>query len=113
MPVTIDQFWDIVDRVHLASGGDMDTKCQLLQAELENLSLEEVLSVNHYFDDCEDKAYDWDLWAAAYIIGGGCSNDSFSDFCATLISMGRETFEKIVALPDSLADMEYDKYESF
>jgi hypothetical protein len=111
--MTIDEFWDIVDRVHRASGGDMDRKCQLLQEDLEKLSIDEIYSFDSHFDDCDDKAYAWDLWAAAYIIGGGCSDDSFSDFRATLISMGRETFEKVVTLPDSLADMEYEKYDSF
>ncbi len=113
MPVTIDEFWDIVDRVHLASGGDMEMKCQLLRAELEKLSAETLYSFDNHFDDCDDTAYSWDLWAAAYIIGGGCSDDSFSDFRGTLISMGREIFERIVSLPDALADMETGKYESF
>jgi len=42
--MTLDQFWNIVDRVHRASGGDMDKQCQLLDAELRRLSLDEVLS---------------------------------------------------------------------
>jgi hypothetical protein len=32
----IDHFWNIVDRVHAASGGDMDAKCRLLADELAN-----------------------------------------------------------------------------
>lgn len=34
--------------------------------------------------------YRRDLWAAAYIIGGGCSDDSFIDFRAGLIAQGHE-----------------------
>ncbi|MBZ0289117.1 MAG: DUF4240 domain-containing protein [Anaerolineae bacterium] len=104
--MTLDEFWNLVDRVHIASNGDMSKKCDLLTEELEKLSPEEVLSFAHHFDDCEDITYTWDLWAAAYIIGGGCSDDCFSDFRSSLISMGRAYFERIIASPDDLAEMD-------
>lgn len=74
-------------------------------SQLKELPPEEVRSFSDHFDDCEDIAYKWDLWAAAYIIGGGCSDDSFSDFRSSLISMGREFFERMVASPDDLAEV--------
>lgn len=86
----------------------MDKKCELLDAELRRLPLDEVCSFHRYFYECQDRAYNWELWAAAYIIGGGCSDDAFSDFRSTLISMGRQTFERALANPESLADMDYD-----
>ena len=110
--MTHDQFWNLIEKVHLASGGDMEAKCELLDAELRQLPLNEVQSFQAHFNDCEDRAYSWDLWAAAYIIGGGCGDDGFSDFRATLISMGRETFERALADPQSLADMDYDAEEA-
>jgi hypothetical protein len=95
----------------------MDKKCVLLKAELRRLPLEEVSSFHEHFDRCEDQAYTWELWAAAYIIGGGCSDDAFSDFRATLISMGRQIFESALADPQSLADIDYDaetaQYEGY
>jgi len=106
--MTLDQFWTIIEKVHRDSSGDMDKKCEMLEAELRCLPLDEVRSFNRHFDECEDRAYTWELWAAAYIIGGGCSDDAFSDFRATLISMGRQTFEQALADPQSLADMGYD-----
>jgi hypothetical protein len=106
--VTIDQFWSIIERVHAASGGDMDRKCELVGAELRQLPLEEVRAFHAHFYECQDRAYSWELWAAAYIIGHGCSDDKFSDFRSTLISMGRETFERALADPQSLADINYD-----
>ncbi|MFJ4870883.1 DUF4240 domain-containing protein [Streptomyces sp. NPDC088757] len=36
--------------------------------------------------------------------GGGCSDDSFVDFRAGVISLGREWCERVVAEPDSLAE---------
>ena len=47
--------------------------------------------------------YRRDLWAAAYLIGGGCSDDSFIDFRAGLIAQGHDWYHKAAA-PDSLAD---------
>jgi hypothetical protein len=95
----------------------MDRKCELLEAELRRLRLDEVQTFHRYFDECVDRAYTWELWAAAYIIGGGCSDDKFSDFRATLISMGRRTFERALADPESLADIDYDaetaRYEGY
>lgn len=86
----------------------MDKKCELLEVELRRLPLDELRSFHRHFDECEDRAYTWELWAAAYIIGGGCSDDAFSDFRSTLISMGRQTYELALADPQSLADMDYD-----
>jgi hypothetical protein len=106
--MTLDQFWSIVEKVHHTSQGDMDKKCELLEAELRRLPLEEVRSFHTHFYECEDRAYSWELWAAAFIIGGGCSDDAFSDFRSTLISMGRQTYERALADPQSLADLNYD-----
>ncbi len=115
--MTLDQFWNIVEKVHRAADGDMDRKCELLHAELRQLPLDEVRSFHAHFNECEDRAYSWELWAAAYIIGGGCSDDAFSDFRSTLISMGRQTYERALADPQSLADMDYDaetaQYEGY
>jgi hypothetical protein len=106
--MTLDQFWCVVEKVHHASKGDMDRKCELLDAELRGLPLDEIRSFHAHFYECLDRAYSWELWAAAFIIGGGCSDDKFSDFRSTLISMGRQTFERTLADPQSLADIDYD-----
>jgi hypothetical protein len=111
--MTIEQVWKIVDGVHAASKGDMDTKCQLLGKELRKLTAEEVWSFAERFGDCDARAYTWELWAAAYIIGGGCSDDSFSDFRATLISMGQSTFERVVEFPEALIDLDLDEDNAF
>lgn len=111
--MTIEQFWNIVDGVHRASPGDMMQKSLLLGDELRKLPAPEVKSFADHFDDCNDRAYTWELWAAAYIIGGGCSDDAFSDFRSTLISMGRETFERVLAAPETLAEMEVDGESAF
>jgi hypothetical protein len=46
-----------------------------------------------------------DLWAAAYLINGGCSDEGFDSFRGWLVAHGRETVAQSVKAPDSLADM--------
>ena len=45
------------------------------------------------------------LWAAAYVINGGCSDDGFDYFRGWLIVQGRHVFEQAVVNPDALADL--------
>ncbi|MET8765649.1 DUF4240 domain-containing protein [Streptomyces sp. NPDC004658] len=38
---------------------------------------EQILAFEHRFSRLRDAVYRWDVWAAAYLIGGGCSDDRF------------------------------------
>jgi hypothetical protein len=49
------------------------------------------------------------LWGAAYLIHGGCGDDTFNDFRSSLISRGRRCFERVIADPDSLADEQFNE----
>src|SRR5262245_37489724 len=49
------------------------------------------------------EAYDWNLWGAAYLINGGCSDDGFHYFCCWLIMKGRDVFQAAITNPDTLA----------
>jgi len=49
------------------------------------------------------QAASWELWMAAYLLNGGCSNDGFLYFRGWLIAQGREVFEQALKNPDSLA----------
>lgn len=61
------------------------------------------------------KANTWKLWGAAYILNGGCSEDSFLYFRLWLIAQGRDVFTKAVADPESLAaaDLRFGKPGDF
>ncbi|EKE69452.1 hypothetical protein B3C1_15112 [Gallaecimonas xiamenensis 3-C-1] len=62
------------------------------------------------------QSYRWDLWGAAYLINGGCSDDGFDYFRDFLISEGKEVFESALAHPDSLsslAELEDAELEDF
>ena len=106
-------FWKIVQRAHDLSGGDMDQKRDALRQLISALSKDEALEFAQHFDAMMDKAYDWPLWGAAYVINGGCGDDTFSDFRAALISRGRQAFERALADPDSLADEDFEESDWF
>jgi hypothetical protein len=111
--MTVDQFWNLIDRVHSASEGDMHEKCALLKNELQDQPVPEIVSFQAHFDEAMDTAYTWPVWGAAYIMNGGCGDDAFIDFRSTVISMGREIFESAVENPDSLADLNLELGEEF
>ena len=100
------QFWNIVESSKAASGASHDSHVELLAEHLSALSPDEVVAFQRIFDELTDRAYSWDLWGAAYIIGGGCSDDGFIDFRSWLISMGRETYTRALNDPESLADVD-------
>lgn len=102
-----DEFWQIVDSVHYESDGDMDRKCELLSRHLGGLNEQDLMDFINHFDSADAGAYTWPLWGAAYVMHGGCSDDSFSDFRATLISHGRKIYEAALADPESLADLHF------
>ena len=76
---------------------------RLFHERLENLTADEVLRIHQQFSLNLARSYTWELWGAAYVINGGCSDDCFEYFRAALIMRGRSTFETALVNPDSLA----------
>ena len=98
-----DRFWSVIEAAR-AGGPDGKPFDEALVDLLAALSKEDILEFQTRFDEIHDAVYRWDVWAAAYLIGGGCSDDSFIDFRAGLIALGREWYEGAAADPDSLAE---------
>ena len=101
--MTREQFWAIIES---ARETDPDEPEEGLRQVLGRLPLADVASFQKHFDDAFEAAYRWDLWGAAYLIGGGCSDDGFADFRYGLISHGRRVYEAAMNNPDSLADLD-------
>jgi hypothetical protein len=85
--MTHDQFWKIIADTcgsdpHISD--EWDTK---LTEALATLSADEIIEWNHIFDELAQRAYRTDLWAAAYLINGGASDDGFYYFRCWLIGM--------------------------
>jgi hypothetical protein len=106
----LDEFWAIIQDSRLnfdpaLRDGNKEHQIQRLQQALGELPVEEIVEFQRHFDERMNEAYRWDLWAAAYIVEGGCSDDGFSDFRSWLISMGREVFNAALRDPESLVDV--------
>ena len=109
-----EQFWAIIEAGGRRALADPERQLAAVRKRLSKLPPEEVREFHRLFNRKLADAYTWDLWGAAYLINGGCSDDGFYYFRAWLISRGRAVYEAAVANPDSLAgltDPERDDYE--
>jgi hypothetical protein len=112
-PMPEEQFWGLIEKSRDAArrakpkNGDdfLARQMEALSHLLRQLSPDQIIAYDLRFGELTGRAYRWELWGAAYWLHGGCGNDGFSDFRSTLISLGRELFERALADPDSIADM--------
>jgi len=102
----VDDFWALIERVRKVSKGSSSAACAAFRKELEALDDASLIEAEGHFSDAMRRAHNWGFWGAAYVIHGGCSDDSFWDARAGLVSMGREVFERTLRDPDSLAEIE-------
>jgi len=96
-------FWRIIETSLKKAKGDADDQIDILHGELQSLPVKEIVSFDHHFQSLWFDAYRHELWAAAYLIGGGCSDDGFMDFRGWLICRGQRVYEEALKHPDSLA----------
>ena len=98
----IGTFWDIIETARASAGQDRPFH-ESLTDHLATVTEQDILEYRERFEKMHDALYRYDLWAAAYLIRGGCSDDSFIDFRAGLIAQGRDWYERATTSPDSLA----------
>jgi hypothetical protein len=103
----IARFWQLVESSRRGlnpnnAEGNMERQRGALRALLLKLPPEEVLAFRNHLFELMNVAFRWELWGAAYLIAGGCSDDGFADFRGWLISMGRRVFEDALVDAESL-----------
>ncbi len=98
-------FWKLIDASREHAGGDLDEQVAELRARLEQLEPDEIVDFGKLFADYWGRAYTWDLWGAAYILGGGCSDDGFLDFRGWLVSRGERVYEEALRDPETLVQV--------
>ncbi|MGC4768049.1 DUF4240 domain-containing protein [Micromonospora sp. DT44] len=112
--MNVEEFWGVVERARAAAGvaadqpqrdGQPSAVADALVVELTRLPLSHIVAFDQMFGEVADRADNWDVCAACWIIEYGfLSDDGFSDFQAGLIGLGRDAFESAARDPDSLAD---------
>ena len=111
-----EEFWSIIDVAHRDAGFDAEARVGALRRALTPLDIRALQGFQNRYDEMIRRSYRWDLWGAAFLMNGGCSDDGFRYFCDRLISEGRINFERALSEPDSLADLprqDYFELESF
>lgn len=96
-----DQFWELLASAH-RKGEDWEEQLEWLIAKLSKKSITDIIRFDYHFNQNYYRSYTSDLWAAAYIVMGGCSDDSFDYFRAWLMFLGKEPYEKALRNPESI-----------
>ena len=95
--MTDQQFWDVIDAADL----DIDELVDILT----DLPPEMIVAFENHVRRRFIASFREDIWGAAYLIKGGCTDEGFDNFRCWLIGSGREVYEKALGNPDSLADL--------
>ena len=105
----IQRFWQLVEEAREVSCGRVgvggDAVAHTAAALLARREVGEIVAAQQALWTLMAISYRSPLWAAAYLINGGCSDDGFDYFRGWLILQGQETFERVVADPDALAEL--------
>jgi len=103
----LDWFWSqiaaTVEQQDVAKP-DQERQLAIFRSVLQRLTDRDLVDFIHVFHAVMTRLYSWRLWAAAYVINGGCGDDAFIDFRSWLISCGRAVAEAALAEPETLAD---------
>jgi Protein of unknown function (DUF4240) len=98
--MTARKFWNLMKAARDADNGD---QFGALKAALLRLKPEEILAFKQRYEELIAAAYKNELWGAAYLINGGCSDDGFHYFLVWLVSQGEKVYNAALAKPDGLA----------
>ncbi|GGQ80236.1 DUF4240 domain-containing protein [Couchioplanes azureus] len=100
-----DDFWAVIDRATADRPGSPGEVAKRAAADLAGRDPAEIVAWARHLDKVMAASGKEDLWAAAYLVNGGCSDDGFDHFRGWLIANGREVLARAVRDPDSLADL--------
>lgn len=94
-------FWILIEET---ISDDKDLQAERLRSRLETIPKADLIDFNLHYRNALADANSWDLWAAAYIINGGCSDDGFDYFRDWLISRGQRAYDAAMSDPEALIE---------
>ncbi|GAA2653299.1 DUF4240 domain-containing protein [Paractinoplanes durhamensis] len=100
-----DDFWAVIGRATADRPATPAEVAKRAAADLATCEPEEIVAWARHLDKVMVASGTEDLWAAAYLIHGGCTEEGFDNFRGWLIAHGRETVARSVKSPDDLAEM--------
>ncbi|WP_369902133.1 DUF4240 domain-containing protein [Bacillus manliponensis] len=99
--MTEELFWELIDMSKKKSEYP-EEQVEWLSTYLSRKPVREIIEFDFILQTYHHNSYSSHLWAAAYIIMGGCSDDSFDYFRAWLIVQGKDVFEAAIEDPETL-----------
>ncbi len=93
------EFWRLIEKSKA-----YDEQTEWLTEVLVQKGLEEVIEFEFLFQKLMNASYQSRLWGAAYVLMGGCSDDTFDYFRGWLIGQGEDIFNKAMQNPEFLAE---------
>ncbi|MCL2363484.1 MAG: DUF4240 domain-containing protein [Defluviitaleaceae bacterium] len=106
------KFWEIIGEARMQASG-WEEMMEPLVSMLEQLEEAEIFHWQLIFEEYQHLSRKNKLWAAAYVINGGCSDDGFDYFRAWLTAQGKEICIKSLYDPESLATLDMVEYAEF
>jgi hypothetical protein len=100
-------FWTLIAdaRASVPDPSDGEAVATAASALLATRPPAEIVAAQQVLWDLLAESYQNPLWAAAYLINGGCSDDGFDYFRGWLLTQGQEVYHAVLASPDSLASL--------
>lgn len=96
-------FWTLMGELRDRPGA-REERLDWLRGELTRASVTGCVAFQVHLEWACHRAYRYPVWSAAErILGGWCSDDSFHYFRLWLVTLGRDTFERALMSPDTLA----------
>ncbi|WFE90729.1 DUF4240 domain-containing protein [Roseibium porphyridii] len=93
-----DVFWEIVG---LADADGLGGQVEQLVERLAGFKATSIKSFDTLLQEKCALAYREDVWALAYLLNDGCSDDDFEGFRSWLLLQGRDVFEAVLTDPDA------------
>ncbi len=94
-------FWELLVTAK-KKDDDLEEQLEWLVSHLSKRSNKDLVLFDTLFNQKYVKSYTSNLWAAAFIIMGGCSDDSFDYFRAWLLYQGKEVYEMAIENPETI-----------
>ena len=99
--MTEDFFWLLLEKCK-EHGEDSDEQMEWLTTHLSKKPIIDIIAFDAILNKHYAASYTSDLWAAAYIMMGGCSDDCFDYFRAWLLYLGKDDYYAAIEDPETL-----------
>jgi hypothetical protein len=95
-------FWSLIDDTRSVSDGSPERHASALRRRLSALPAGQILGFERRWREHDRDAYRWELWAAGYLLNGGCDEACFEHFRSYVIGLGRDVYRAAIRDADSL-----------